>query len=178
MTRSGEGESAPDVTRIVETFERHGVEYLIVGGVSAQVHGAQRATGDFDCLPVTTRANLERLAAAMRELGARLRVEGLSDEQARELPIPLDGAWLANMDISTWRTDAGDLDVMTGMPARDGRRRSFADLVPRARRARLGPVSVLVPHLDDIIASKEWADRPKDREALDELRALAEADRP
>jgi hypothetical protein len=26
--------------------------------------------------------------------------------------------------------------------------------------------------LDDIIASKEWADRPKDREALPELRAL------
>lgn len=35
-------------------------------------------------------------------------------------------------------------------------------------------VGVLVAALDDVIASKEWADRPKDREALVELRKLAD----
>lgn len=60
--------------RITEVLDRHGVEYLIVGGVAARLH--------------------------------------LSVDEARALPIPLDGLWLAGMDVSTWRTDAGDLDVV------------------------------------------------------------------
>jgi hypothetical protein len=35
-------------------------------------------------------------------------------------------------------------------------------------------VPVIVVALDDLIASKEWADRPKDRDALPELRRLRE----
>ena len=59
----------------------------------------------------------------MKELGARLRVEGLSDVEAAALTVPLDGAWLADREISTWRTDAGDFDVPCNMPARDGTRK-------------------------------------------------------
>jgi hypothetical protein len=33
-------------------------------------------------------------------------------------------------------------------------------------------VTIVVADLQDVIASKEWADRPKDREALPELRGL------
>jgi hypothetical protein len=66
----------PDVGRIVETLGRHDVEYLLVGGVAASSHGAGRPTFDFDCLAQRTSENLERLANAMRELNARLRVEG------------------------------------------------------------------------------------------------------
>jgi len=40
----------------------------------------------------------------------------------------------------------------------------------------VGPVNVRVAALADIIASKEWADRPEDREALDELRRLRDGD--
>lgn len=66
-----------DVLRIVRVLERHGVEYLLVGGVAAALHGAQRPTRDFDCVAQRSDANLQRLAAAMRELKARLRVGGL-----------------------------------------------------------------------------------------------------
>jgi hypothetical protein len=38
-----------------------------------------------------------------------------------------------------------------------------------------GGLSIRVAALDDVIASKEWADRPKDHEALPELRTLNEA---
>jgi hypothetical protein len=162
-----------DWLTITECFDRHGVEYLIVGGVGAQLHGATRPTNDFDSLPKTSGENLDRLGDALRELGAYLRVEGLTDEEARALPVHLDGATLARMDISTWRTDAGDLDVLTAIPTRDGGRSRYEDLVVRASSVDFGGVPVRVAALEDIIASKEWADRPKDRAALDELHRLA-----
>ena len=158
--------------RIIEVFDRHGVEYLIVGGVGARLHGAQRPTTDFDSLPNSDRANLDRLARAMRELGAYLRVEGLTDEESQALPTPLDGVLLSHMDISTWRTDAGDLDVLTAIPTGGGGRATYDEIVDRAVSVDFAGTRVLVASLDDIIASKEWADRPKDREALVELRAL------
>ncbi len=108
----------------------------------------------------------------MHELNAYLRVGGLSDEEARALPTRVDADSLARMDISTWRTDAGDLDVLTAIPTRDGGRAFYDDLATRATRIDIGEVTVHVAALSDIIASKEWADRPKDREALDELRRL------
>jgi len=161
-----------DRDRIIECLGRFGVDYLLVGGIGAQLHGAARPTLDFDSLPSTSKENLGRLAEAMRELNARLRVEGLSDEEARALPLPLDADSLARMDISTWRTDAGDFDVLTAIPTRGGGRASYDQLAGRAERVQVGSVVVWVASLEDIIESKEWADRPKDREALVELREL------
>ena len=171
VTASVSPDDAPlDVTLLVGTLERHGVEYLVVGRVAAQGYGAARPTKGFDCLVRRGQANLDRLAAAMVELAARLRVEGLTDEEARELPVQMDGAMLAQNEISTWRTDAGDLDVLTNIPGRDGRRLGYEDLVHRANIVRGNGFVVRAANLADIVASKEWADRPKDREALAELR--------
>jgi hypothetical protein len=77
------------------------------------------------------------------------------------------------MEISTWRTDAGDFDILADLPTRDGRRLRYDDLVGGASEQPLHGVTVRVAALDDIIASKGWADRPKDHEALTELRSLA-----
>lgn len=55
---------------------------MLVGGVAALAYGANRPTEDADCVVRRERSNLDRLAAALRELDARLRVAGLSDEEA------------------------------------------------------------------------------------------------
>lgn len=162
-----------DIDRILATLERHHVDFLVVGGVAAIAHGAVRPTADLDCLARRSGGNLERLAAAMRDLSARLRVEGLSDEDAAMLPTRLDKETLGRMEISTWRTDAGDFDVLTDIPARDGHRLRYDELIGRAAVQEVHGIAVHVAALDDVIASKEWADRPKDREALPELRDLA-----
>jgi hypothetical protein len=171
-TSSPEGE-APDVDRLIDTLVRHGVEFLLIGGVATQTYGAIRPTTDFDCLVRRAGKNLEQLAAAMRELGARLRVEGLTDEDAALLPVQISAETLVRMEISTWQTDAGAFDVLVDMPASDGRRLRYEDLVGRANQLNRAGVLVQVASLEDIIASKKWADRPKDREALPELEAIA-----
>ena len=40
-----------DPDRILATLDAHGVEYLLVGGLAARAHGAQRRTADVDCVP-------------------------------------------------------------------------------------------------------------------------------
>lgn len=169
MTAAPEG---PDLKRITDALARHEVEYLLVGGIAARAYGAQRPTFDVDCVPEPSRENLDRLAAAMRGLHARLRVEGLTDEEATVLPVQVTGSTLVRMELSTWRTDGGDLDVLADIPDRDGRHLSYRELVGRASELNLDGIVVRVAALDDVIASKEWADRPKDRDALPELRAL------
>jgi hypothetical protein len=167
-------EEAPlDIERLVETLGRHGVAYLLVGGVAAMAYGAARPTVDLDCLAQRSTENLSRLALAMRELNARLRVGGLTDEEATALRVPLDADGLGRMIISTWRTDAGDFDVLSDIPARDGRRVPYDELASRSEVHAVHGIEIRVAALADIIASKEFADRPKDHEALPELREIA-----
>lgn len=144
----------------------------MVGGIAARAYGAQRQTYDVDCMPEPSRDNLDRLAAAMRDLHARLRVGGMSDEESAVLPVQLTGSALVRMEISTWRTDAGDLDILADIPDRDGRHMRYEELVGRASVLNLDGIVVRVAALADVIASKEWANRPKDRDALPELRSL------
>ncbi len=153
-------------------LDRHHVDYLVVGGISTRLHGARRPTKDFDCLPERSRDNLTRLSAAMRELNARLRVAALTDAEAQQLPTRIDATSLQQMQLSTWRTDAGDFDVLADIPDHHGRRVRYEDLAPRSITISVGELSIQVADLDDVIASKEWANRPKDHDALPELRAI------
>ena len=173
------GPKPPDVPRIVEALARRGVEYLLVGGVAAAAHGAERLTGDADTVVRRTTENLAATAAVLRDLNAHLFVEGLSDDEARELPVQIDALTLNRMKISTWRTDAGDVDVLVEIPARDGIRLTYEDLLPRAVDAPYGAdrIVVHIASLDDIIASKQWANRPKDHDALPELLRLRDTNR-
>jgi hypothetical protein len=174
LSPEGSGFDRPpdlDVGRILETLDRHGVSYLLVGGIAATIHGASRQTTDFDCMPARTKANLQRLAAALIELGARLRVGGMTDEESKALGVVIDDVMLERAQQTTWRTDAGDLDVLTEVAHRDGRV-GFEELAARSVSLRLDEIDVRLISLDDLIASKEAANRAKDHEALPELRDL------
>ncbi len=57
-------------------------------------------------------------------------------------------------------------------PARDGRRLSYEDIEPRSDEAHGFGFTIRTTSLSDIISSKEWANRPKDRSPLPELYRL------
>ena len=63
-----------DPTRVLAVLERHRVRYVLIGGVAANVHGYPLPTEDVDITPAPDAENLERLAEALRELNAELRV--------------------------------------------------------------------------------------------------------
>lgn len=147
-----------DVERIVTAFVRHGVDFLVVGGVAGQIHGAERTTQDLDAVVQYGHANLERLVAAMRELGARIRAEGFADYLAKQAAASmLHPEMFTHGEITTWTTDGGPLDILHDMPDRDGTRRTYEELTPTSRRGVVAGVSVRVVGLSELIASKEVA---------------------
>lgn len=155
-----------DPRQIVEVLNRHKVEYVLVGGYAAQLYGARRPTYDIDITPSTTMKNLERLASALRELGAGIRV----DDQVDGLSFDCSAESLRGMRMLNLRTRFGDLDVTfepAGFP--DG----YADLVHGAEAHTIGSITVKVAALDDVITSKSAAARPKDLDALPELMRIA-----
>jgi hypothetical protein len=102
----------------------------------------------------------------MRELHARLRVGGMTDDEARQLPVKVDASMLQGMEITTWMTDAGGFDILPGHIV------PLEELVTRGTAIPYNGVTIRLASLEDIITAKEHADRPKDHEALPELRAL------
>lgn len=135
-------------------------------------------TLDFDLLPRSDDENLDRLAAALIELGAYLRVGGLTDDEARSLPTIIDGRSLRGMVLSTWRTGAGDVDVLRHLRAEDGVRVDFENLSQRALAVEVVGLDVHVVGLRDLIGSKRFAGRDKDLEVLPELERLLDEERP
>ena len=139
------------------------------------LHGASRPTGDLDALARSTRDNLDRLADALRDLSTRscASADSPTTRQARLLPVVIDGTMLFQAQISTWRTDAGDLDIMHSLPIAPVAALDTTNSPAERREIQTDRgVVVSVAALGDVIASKQWADRPKDREALPELLAL------
>ena len=172
-----EPDARHDLRHLIEVLDRHGVEYLLVGGAAATAYGAERPTDDIDCVVRRERGNLDRLADALRELNARLRVGGMTDAETRLLPVRLDAAMLEAAGMSTWMTDAGPFDVLAGLEATDGRLVPYEELLQRAVVFQGEGFVIRTASIDDIIAAKERAGRPKDREALRELREIRDQER-
>jgi hypothetical protein len=171
MTPISDGPSL-DLPRLIEVLNRHEIEYLLVDGVAATAYGAERETEDADCVVRRERVNLERLAAALRELHARLRIARMSDDEAKQLKVQLDGVMLENSGNSTWTTDAGPFDVLADLKDSSGRSVPYEELITRSTVLRGDGFVLHVASLDDVIAAKTFANREKDREALPELLGL------
>jgi len=154
------------------TLDRHQVAYVVVGGMAAAMWGADLPrTTDVDITPATGQDNLDRLAAALVEMGARLRVEGFPEGVA----VPIDRQMLGRVQVFTLLTAHGPLDL-TFLPDGTG---GYVDLVRRATRRRIGDhPGVPVADLADVIASKAAAGRAKDLLQLPALRRLLERLRP
>jgi hypothetical protein len=163
--RDPNGHPPLDLHRIFMVLAAHRVDYVLVGGVAARLHGATRATDDFDLCTSYDRRNLVRLAAALNALGATFR--GIWDE----LP-PVSVESLRRMEIATWRTTSGDIDVLVGIPGAASLM-GYVELRRRAIVYRPAGCEVHTACLQDIIDSKEYAMRASYREALNELHALS-----
>lgn len=147
---------------------RHGVQFVIVGGQAAVLHGSPVVTWDFDACYERGERNLSRLVAALKDLQARLRVADMRDEETEDLPFSLDVPSLeAGMNF-TFQTRAGAVDLL-GQPAGV---LGYDELAANAIEVQLFGVSVKVCGLEDLMTMKRHAGRPKDFAQLAELTAL------
>jgi hypothetical protein len=148
----------------LRVLARHGVQFVVIGGYAASLRGSPVVTGDLDVCYARGRTNLERLAAALRELHAELRGPGVPSG----IPFQLDPETFELGDVVTFMTDAGRLDVMA-VPSGT---RGFEDLAAASESMEVDGIPVLVAALDDLIAMKQAARRDQDVVHLEWLRSM------
>jgi predicted nucleotidyltransferase len=160
-----EGRFAPD--QIFAALQRHGVDYVTIGGIAANAHGSRRVTLDVDIVPAPEEPNYERLAAALDDLGVP---ETATDSAFRDLD-PRDSFDLARAKVLQLSTDAGDLDLMNGAPGAP----PYEDLRERAVEVEVRGTPIRIASLDDLIAMKRVSGRPKDLRDIADLAGLEES---
>lgn len=148
---------------MLRALGRHGVVYVVVGGVAVQAHGGQRLTQDLDLVVPSDRENYERLALALTDLDAR--VLGPNGERSARPP---SAALLASGDLWHLDSDHGLVDVIL-LPAALG---SFEALRAHAHDVELDDLVVPVAARGDLIAMKQASGRPQDLEDVELLRGL------
>ncbi|MGC8499318.1 MAG: hypothetical protein ACP5OV_07485 [Acidimicrobiales bacterium] len=155
---------------LLAVLERHKVLYVVIGGLAAELRGSPYVTRDVDVTPARTQENLTRLAAALRELDAKLRIPDVEDP----LAIALDERTFGQGTTWTFVTKHGYLDIAL-LP--DGTR-GYDDLRRSATPEQItDSVTIVVAALADVIRSKEAAGREKDRAVLPILRQVLERSR-
>lgn len=154
----------PDLLGFVRVLSGAGVDYIIVGGVAAGIHGALRTTLDLDIVYARDQANVDRLVAALAPFHPYLR------GAPSGLPFRLDAETIFRGLNFTLTTSLGDLDLIGEITGGGGYEalKSSADVV------ELEGFQCLVVSLPKLIHLKRAAGRGKDREALAELEALLE----
>jgi hypothetical protein len=153
-----------DPRPLLAVLARHRVDFVLVGGLAGIAHGSSYATQDIDIVYARDGENLERLAAALAEIGATLR------GAPPGLPFTADAETLRAGLNFTLTTSNGPLDVL-GEP--EGAPR-YEDLRAHSTHELIGGVTVRVASLDDLIAMKEAAGRPKDLLMASEYRTIAD----
>lgn len=155
-----------DIGELVAVLARHGVDFVVIGGVATQAHGHRRTTMDLDLMPDPDPDNLTRLGAALGELEAQ--------------PVGVD---VGKAAISV--SDPERLAVAAIVPpllTRHGRvhilkepkgARAFDKIRESALVLEVAGVDVAIVSLDDLIRMKKAAGRPID---LEDVAALTEAE--
>lgn len=151
-----------DPIGMLRVLDRHGVRFVLIGGLAATALGSSSITNDLDICYDRRPDNLELLATALIESEARLR--GVDDD----VPFLLDARALRAGDCFTFNTMFGPFDILGTPAGTDG----YDELRAGATAMDFDGLRVWVVSLDDLMAMKRAAGRAKDRIELEVLGAL------
>jgi len=142
------------------------VEFVVIGGVSANWHGSARVTVDLDIFYSRVPANLKRLVAALAPFHPKPR------DFPAGLPFIWDEATLRNASVLTLETDLGEIDLLAEVAGLGG----WNEVNERAITVSIFDRSIRTLDLPSLIAAKRAAGREKDLAALPELESILESE--
>lgn len=139
-----------DPIRMLQVFDRHRVNYIVIGALARVIHGADEVTDGLDITPSPRPENLRRLEEAIEELGSPAR-------------------WAAGDEYVALDTDAGEIKIVLTPHGTNG----YDDLRRAASREPLGEgVRPSVASLGDL--ARMLAAHNVDVRQLQRLRRVAE----
>jgi hypothetical protein len=153
-----------DPIALLRRFADAGVDFVVIGGVAGGVHGSSLSTYDVDLAFGREPGNLEKLAAVLGSIEAKLR------GAPPDVPFLLDAKTLAAGSNFTFTTTMGSVDILgdpAGAPPYEQLRRGATLVDVEGRQIR-------VASLDHLIAMKEAAGRPKDKLQATEYRVISD----
>lgn len=151
-----------DLEALLERLHGAGVEFIVVGGAAAVIHGAPVTTHDLDILHRRSADNVARLLGVLRDLDAVIRPL-VSGQLRRPTAQLLSGSGQINLS-----TRLGPLDPLGAL--HDGR--GFEDLLSHTDEITDGPLILRVLDLPTLIAIKASTGRAKDKLVVPILLAL------
>lgn len=148
--------------QIIVTLVAAGINFVVIGGVAATIHGSARLTNDIDLCYDTAADTVDALVHLLQQWHGYLRgVEA-------GLPFVLDARALRLTPVMTLTTDLGNIDLIDRVPGLGDYKAALA----RSERVTIGTTQFRALTLPALIISKRAAGRPKDVEHLIELEAL------
>jgi hypothetical protein len=154
--------------KLIQALVDAGVEFVIIGGWSAILHGGSYATQDLDLCFSRSRANLQSLVKSLAPFHPRPR------DFPAGLPFVWDEATLRNGMLFTLSTDLGSVDLLGEvLGVGDFRRVKELSVQLDAFDRRVWTLD-----LPALIQAKKAAGREKDLRILPELQGLLEAREP
>ena len=153
-----------DPERLIKVLARHHVHFVLIGALAARLQGFPRLTADADITPARDLHNLNRLAAALRELDARVFTEAVPEG----LAFDCSAQTLSRAEMWHLVTAAGRLDLAFTPSGTAG----YEDLIQGVLRFEVYGTELLAASLEDIIRTKEAADRPQDRQDVVIMREI------
>lgn len=142
---------------LLQTFAKHNVHYLIVGGFAVNRYGYNRTTGDLDIYLKDTRENRINLIEAIDEMGYG-RYDMLVD-----IPI-IAGYCEVLMD------DGMYADLMTDIPGLD--KKQYDEYLNMATVDLIGGFEVYFLHYNHLLDNKKATNRAKDQLDVQELERI------
>lgn len=154
----------PDFLEILKTLREHRVDFIVVGGVCAVLHGAPVSTFDLDLVHSRAEDNIERLLAVLEQLQARYRTSSAKTLRPARSHLSSAGHQLL-------MTCFGPLDLLGEIGAAHG----YDELVRQTVEVEVGgDLKVKVLNLPTLIQVKEETAGDKDRAVLAILRRTLE----
>lgn len=150
------------IRELLSRLSDRGVEFVVVGGMAAVVHGSSVVTEDLDvCAPLSP-DNLGRLLTALAGLHPRHRMT------PNRLPLPEDPAALHGFNNLYLDTDAGQLDVLDAIAGVG----EYAVVARHAVTVAVFGLPLRVLDVETLIAAKAAIGRPKDRRVIADLEVI------
>jgi len=149
-----------DFETILQVLSKYKVDFIVVGGLCAVLHGAPIQTYDLDIVPSHEASNLEHLESALRELSACYR------EHLPKRLLP-EAARMTTVGHHLLQTSAGPLDVLGAIASQ----RDYIALLPHTIELALDETTwIRILDLATLILTKQETGRMKDKLVLPILR--------
>ncbi len=138
------------------TTPEYSADFVLVGALAAHPHGFPRLTADAELTPEASPENVDRLAAALRELNARV----YTDSVPEGLALNCSAAMLSRSLLWNLVTDAGRVHLVY-RPASSTR---FEELRKTAVEFDINGTVLFAASLRDILRLTQASDRPQARQ--------------